>query len=273
MTIVVNIVVPEGIVFTADSRQTYTNRRGDVRVGSDYGRKLFPLGPRAAAVCWGWAFLHGRNIHSHVNDYKVTLGDKSPTVEEMAKGLGEYLNQQYKTHLEKGYDKPVEAGNYAMALLIGGYDVGQKSGKVYEVYVPDGESYLRRTTDESPGAGWRGNNVVISRLIKGFDPRLRELPGISPELTKALDESKLDYNVDYWSMPLQDAVDLATFLVHTTIQMLRFSDGISMQPGASANCGGPIDIAVVEPNQGFAWVQNKELRGERATSLISNSET
>jgi hypothetical protein len=273
MTIVVNIVVPEGIVFTADSRQTYTNRSGDVRVSSDYGRKLFPLGPRAAAVCWGWAFLHGRNIHSHVNDYKVSLGDAIPSLEEMARGLGQYLTQQYNTHIEKQLDKPVPQGNYALALLLGGYDHGDKSGKVYEIYVPNGEYYQRRTTDQSPGAGWRGHTLVISRLVKGFDPRLRDLAGVGEELTKALDESKLDYNVDYWSMTLQDAVDLATFLVHTTIQMQRFSDGISMQPGASANCGGPIDIAVIEPNQGFVWVQNKGLRGERASSVIANSET
>lgn len=273
MTIVVNIVVPEGIVFTADSRQTYTNRRGDVRVSSDYGRKLFPLGPRAAAVCWGWAFLLGRNVHSHVNDYKVSLGEAAPTVEEMARGLGQHLQRQYAAHLEKGFDKPVEQGNYALALLVGGYDPGDQSGKVFEIYIPDGECHLRRTTDQSPGAGWRGHTLVISRLIKGFDPRLRELPGLAPELVKELDESKLDYNVDYWSMTLQDAVDLATFLVHTTIQMQRFSDGVAMQPGASANCGGPIDVAVVEPNDGFAWVQHKGLQGERASSVSLNSET
>lgn len=273
MTIAINITVPEGIVFATDSRQTFTNARGDVRVGSEYGHKLFQLGPRVAAVTWGWAFLLGRSIHSHVNDFLVTLNDHPLSVEETAKRLGEYLNQQYQADIERGYNKPVAEGNYALALLVGGYDPGDKAGKVFEVYVPGGECYLRRTTDQSPGASWRGHIVVVSRLIKGFDPRLADLPGVTPELMKELDEAKLEYNIDYWTMTLQDAIDMAIFLVHTTIQMQRFSDGIVMFPGASANCGGPIDIAVIEPNENFRWIQRKTLRGEKSTALMMNSET
>lgn len=115
--------------------------------------------------------------------------------------------------------------------------------------------------------------MVVSRLIKGFDPRLVDLAGATPELRKELDEGKLDYNVDYWAMTLQDAVDMASFLVHTTIQMQRFSDGVIMFKGASATCGGPIDIAVIEPNQDFRWVQVKTLRGERSSAVMTNAET
>ena len=259
MTIAINIAVPEGIVFAADSRQTFTNAKGDVRVSSDNGQKLMQLGPRAGAVTYGWAFLLGRSIQSHVTDYKLSLGEKIPPIEELAKGLGEYLTKQYNEHIEKKFDKPVPDGNYALALLVGGYDVGDKNGRVYEVYVPKGEYYLVRATVDKVGSGWRGHTSVIARLLKGCDGRIRDLPGFTPELGKGLDESKLDYNVDYWSMPLQDAVDFATFLVHTTIQMQRFSDGILLKPGDSANCGGPIDVAVIEPNEGFRWVQRKNL--------------
>lgn len=273
MTIAVNIVVPEGIVLATDSRQTYTNARSDVRVSSDYAQKLFQIGPRAAAVTYGWAFLLSRNIHSHINDYKVSLGDKAATVEELAKGLGLYLTEQYKQHVAKEFDKPVADGNYALALLVGGFDAGDKTGRVFEVYVPSGEYYLVRSTDEKVGAGWRGQSTPITRLLKGYDTRINELAGFSPELDKSLTEAKLDYIVDYWSMTLQDAVDMATFLVHTTIQIQRFSDGTRMAPGAPANCGGPIEIAVIEPNNGFQWIQHKAIRGERISAMDSNSET
>jgi hypothetical protein len=43
VTIVINLTVPEGIVFAADSRQTFVNEGGDVRVSSDFGAKLFQL--------------------------------------------------------------------------------------------------------------------------------------------------------------------------------------------------------------------------------------
>ena len=273
MTIAINVAVPEGIVFAADSRQIYTNARGDVRVGSDYGRKLFQLGPRAAAVTYGWAFLLGRSIGSHVNDFKVSLGNRRPSVEEMVQGLGQYLQQQYRLSLEKGYAQPVPQGNYAVAALVGGYNEGEKSGQVYELFVPEGEYYLVRKTSESPGISWRGQTQIIGRLLKGYDPRLRELPGFTEDLGKSLDGAKLDFIIDYWAMPLQDAIDLALFCVRTTIEMQRFSDGINLAPGASASCGGPIDVAVIEPNEGFRWVQNKSLRGERPTTLVAESET
>lgn len=273
MTIAINLAVPEGIVFAADSRQTYTNARGDVRVGSDNGRKLFQLGPRAAAVTYGWAFLLGRSIGSHVNDFKVSLGNQQLSVEDMAKGLGQYLTQQYRQSIEQKYGQPVAEDSYAVAALVGGYNEGEKSGQVFEVYAPNGEHYAVRKTNDSPGISWRGQTLVIGRLLKGYDPRLRELPGFTEELGKSLDEAKLDFSVDYWAMPLQDAVDLALFLVRTTIEMQRFSDGINMAPGAPASCGGPIDVAVIEPNDGFRWIQNKSLRGEYATIIGTNSET
>ncbi len=273
MTIAINIVVPEGIVLAADSRQTFTNARGDVRVSSDNGQKLFQIGPRAGAATYGWAFLLGRSIASHVADYKISLSDQIPPLEQLAKGLGEYLLKQYNEHIEKKFDKPVPDGNYALALLVGGYDAGDKNGRVYEVYVPKGEQYLVRATVDKVGSGWRGHTTVIGRLLKGFDPRIRELNGFGEDFDKALGEAKLDYNVDYWSMPLQDAVDFATFLVHTTIQMQRFSDGILLKPGDSANCGGAIDIAVIDPNEGFKWVQRKTLHVSTTGGMMNVSET
>lgn len=273
MTIAVNVAVPEGLVFAGDSRQTYTNARGDVRVSSDNAEKLFQLGPRAAAVTYGWAFLVGRNIHSHVNDFKNSTAVDALKVEDLAKSLGKYLSEQYKTHIEKEYDKPVEKDSYALALLVGGYDAGDKTGKVFEVFVPGEEATLVQTTDDNVGAAWRGHTLVIGRLLKGYDPRLRDLAGFSPELTKTMEDSPLDYLIDYWTMTLQDAVDLATYMVHTTIQMQRFSDGIRMAPGVSANCGGAIDVAVIEPENGFRWMQHKILHAPHPHQVLMNGET
>lgn len=272
MTIAINIAVPEGLVFAADSRQTYTNARNDVRVSSDNAQKLFQLSPRHAAVTYGWAFLCNRNIHSHVNDFKTMVSPDLKT-EDLAKALAKYLTEQYKAHIEKEFDAPVADQNYALALLVGGYDAGEKDGKVYEIYVPGEEAHLVQSTDARVGAAWRGHTLVIGRLLKGYDPRLRDVKGFDEDMTKALESSPLDYLIDYWSMTLQDAIDLGTYLVHTTIQMQRFSDGIRIEPGTSANCGGAIDVAVVEPEHGFVWLHHKALHAPHATRIITNSET
>ncbi|MGN6109652.1 MAG: hypothetical protein ACTHU0_31380 [Kofleriaceae bacterium] len=44
--------------------------------------------------------------------------------------------------------------------------------------------------------------------------------------------------LNLWTMPLQDAIDLAVFLAHTQIEMDRFLPGLPA-------CGGPIDVLVL----------------------------
>ncbi len=43
MSLVINTTTPEGLVIAADSRQSYRNRKGISRIGSDTARKLFRL--------------------------------------------------------------------------------------------------------------------------------------------------------------------------------------------------------------------------------------
>jgi hypothetical protein len=259
MTIVVTVTVPEGMVFAADSRQTYTNARGDVRVNSDHACKLFKIGSHVMAATWGWAFLDGRSIYSHIKDFNVGLEGQKLTVEETTRQLGQYLHRQYQAGVEQGLATPVSENTFAVGLMVGGYDPGSHYGRTYELYIPEGEYYERQSTDRKPGLSWRGYPIVINRLIRGYDYRLLDLAGVTPELRQALDASPLEFNIDYWGMTLQDAVDLATLLVQTTVQMLRFSDGIQMAPGGSVTCGGPIDVAVAEPNEPIRWVQSKTL--------------
>ena len=51
-------------------------------------------------------------------------------------------------------------------------------------------------------------------------------------------------------MPIQDAIDLARFLVDLTREFSRFI------PGAPT-VGGPTDIAAITKHEGFKWVQRK----------------
>jgi len=272
MTFIINITVPEGIVFAADSRQTFTNQRGDVRVSSDYGHKLFQITPRVAGMTAGWSFLDGRSIHSHIQDFRLSLKNQDLPVEDIVRRLGETLTSLYQADVDKKLADPVAEDSYAVVMMVGGYDPGGNQGKVYEVYAPKGEYYLRRTTNESPGSAWRGYTPVVARLLKGYDPRLRDLDGFTEQLGKTLDDGALGYLIDYWSMTLQDAVDQALFLVHTTIQMQRISDGIGMAPGSSADCGGEIDVAVIDSLQGFQWIQCKQLRARLPGQLSIRAE-
>lgn len=52
------------------------------------------------------------------------------------------------------------------------------------------------------------------------------------------------------AMPVQDAIDLAKFLVDLTCKFSRF------MPGA-ATVGGPIEIAATTKHEGFKWIRRK----------------
>jgi hypothetical protein len=54
------------------------------------------------------------------------------------------------------------------------------------------------------------------------------------------------------TMPIQDAIDLARYLVEVTIGFTKFS--ILKQPKA---VGGAIEIAAITKHEGFRWVQRK----------------
>lgn len=52
------------------------------------------------------------------------------------------------------------------------------------------------------------------------------------------------------AMPIQDAIDLADFLVTLTKMFSRFS------PGAPS-VGGPTEIAAITKHEGFKWIKRK----------------
>jgi hypothetical protein len=60
---------------------------------------------------------------------------------------------------------------------------------------------------------------------------------------------------------VQDGIDYAAFLIRTTIDMQRFSDGTIGDPGLIPACGGPLQILVVERGR-TVWVAEPELRAE-----------
>ena len=55
------------------------------------------------------------------------------------------------------------------------------------------------------------------------------------------------------TMPIQDAIDLARYLVEVTMGFIKFS--IGKQP---KTVGGTIEIAAITKHEGFRWVQRQQ---------------
>lgn len=63
-------------------------------------------------------------------------------------------------------------------------------------------------------------------------------------------KKNFEINLAQSSMPVQDAIDLAEFLVDTTKGFFRFKLGAD-------TVGGDTDIAVVTRHEGFKWIKRK----------------
>jgi len=107
MTLAINTTTPEGIVLATDSRQSYRNRKGMARIGSDNASKLFQLNDRIGVAIAGLAFLpeNGvpKNISKFVELFKRTDDIEKLDVNEAAEKLHNFFNEKYnwKVQLEK----------------------------------------------------------------------------------------------------------------------------------------------------------------------------
>jgi hypothetical protein len=141
-------------------------------------------------------------------------------------------------------------------MLVSGYSSGQFFPEQWLFSIPGSTKpeTIRPDVDGKPsfGANWYGLSDAIVRLHHGRDDqlivKLAEHFKVSKEEIMELTK-ELQYPVYFNGMPLQDAIDYATYLVNVAIGRFRFVIGAPL-------CGGEIDVAVITPNQ-FTWVNRK----------------
>jgi hypothetical protein len=99
MSLAINTTTPEGIVLAADSRQSFRNRKGMARIGSDNASKLFQLNKRIGVAVTGLAFLPEdgvmKNISKFIEQFKRETDVEKLNVEEAAEKLHYLFNKKY----------------------------------------------------------------------------------------------------------------------------------------------------------------------------------
>ena len=65
--------------------------------------------------------------------------------------------------------------------------------------------------------------------------------------------TRLEYPIPFQVLPLQDCVDLATFLIRATMSAQRLAVAVR-------GVGGPIDVAVITRTKGLDYVKQKTVR-------------
>ncbi|MDQ3386929.1 MAG: hypothetical protein M3475_04900 [Actinomycetota bacterium] len=165
----------------------------------------------------------------------------------MSNYLGEFERSEYKPPL---------------SFLVGGYSAGERLAEAYHVEIHEGgfcpqPQLVSGPDDADAQVFWDGQPEALNRLLAGYGTGLpdvlRQGLGVpDQQIVPAMNiiEQALEAPLVHAAMPIQDAIDLAEFLVNLTIGYSRFN------PGAPT-VGGPIEIAVITKHEQFKWVRRK----------------
>ena len=264
MSLGVVVKGPEGIVLAADTRITL-NAQGpqqqSLSVNFDNATKLLSFAAPhdcVGAVTYGTATIGRRTAHSFLPELEPMLGEERLTVLGYAEKLSEFFLSRWM-----GANMPGEVPpNGGMNFIVGGYGVGEPYGDVFLFNIPRSPTPEPRNQGNSFGMTWGGQLAIASRLIHGYDPNLPSLMENGLNIPKEEIQEfcqninpQLEYRIPYDVLPLQDCIDLAAFLIRTTITAQNFAIGVR-------GVGGSIEVAAITRTGGLQWVQKKDLRGE-----------
>lgn len=267
MTIAVSIKVHDGVVLASDSATTLVNGQGDVLNVYNNANKIFSLykGRPIGGMTWGAGSIGHASIATLAKDLRRrfmgfdaenlswALGP-GYTMEEVAHSARRFFYEElYVPAFQDAAVKP------EFGFLVAGYSAGADLAEEWR-FKTDASGVcpppeLVRPT-EGVGISWAGQPEAISRLLNGFGPELSQVlvdlgvpaADVGPAIAQIRDRLGLQFAVA--PMPIQDAIDLGGFLVHTTIQFCRFNPGPD-------TVGGPIEIAAITKHEGFRWVKRK----------------
>jgi 20S proteasome alpha/beta subunit len=162
-----------------------------------------------------------------------------------------------------------------LTCILAGYNP-DNSHNVFEIDIPGEVKEYRNSKIKGRefGVNWIGQGDVLARIVLGYDKRIGNLP-LFQQAYKDLGEiavnqqlTGLEYIIQWGTMTLQDAIDFCKLAIETTSAIQRFSDGVVNDPGDMPGVGGPIDVAVITPHNGFVWVHKKYIRlGEQVIDL------
>ena len=270
MTIAIAVQVHDGVVLASDSASTLIdstlNPPDNIINVYNNANKIFNLvkGLPIGAVTYGAGSIGTSSISTLAKDLRRRLSGKdkdhmdwhlnpdSYTIKEVAERAQKFLFEE----TFKGLPSP----NPAMFLgfLVVGYSAGASLSEGWLVEIKDGESPSAVPVIAQGEAKLQcgGEPEVFSRLVLGHSLKLRDA------LVKGgVDKANVDNVINglraemhiglvEHPMPIQDAIDLAEFLVTTTSTFTRFKRG-------AATVGGPIESAAITKHEGFKWVRRK----------------
>ena len=256
MTICTSVKVRDGLVLGTDSMSQITgaNASGQVEVLQTYSnaRKLFQVGRLPIGVMsYGTGNIGNRSIQGLMSDFQ-----RREEAEGGVKAVAESLFSFFKVVYEAQFSSLPAEQRPSLGFYVAGYSEGKAFAEEWEFLFPVDNEVPPVRPDTEFGSSWRGIHAPISRLYKGFDPYIPQAlsaAGLGDDLIERVIDVMREFEstVVYAGMPVQDAINFTAYILRTTIGYDFFQVG-------PPSCGGPLQVAVILPNDGFRWVEKPE---------------
>lgn len=251
MTVCVAIKVNDGIVFAADSAVSLGTNTSQGPIVSNVwknGLKVFNLHRKLPIVGMfaGLAHFGPVSINYLAKDLRIILEEKIPDNTYDFKKVVDHAHKFFKDSYQKSQSNTTSP--HSFEFWIGGYDSQIQNGEIWKFDIQQGKfnKPVQLVSPQVPDQIlWGGQGQAISRLLLGHDPLIPQTFKLDP--SQFLD---LQTPLVHSTMPLQDAIDLANFLVDMTKTYFAFL------PGADI-VSGDTDIATVTKHEGFKWINRK----------------
>jgi len=271
MTIALALKVNDGLVLAADSATTVVNYEKDTAVTKveniyNNANKIINLhkGLPVALMTWGLGSADGRSVINLAKELRSRLEGKENdyidwelksdkySIEDIAGLTKTFFHDEVLSKVKQEEFKLSEMG-----LLIAGYSSGNKQAEAFSL-TTNGIKAVgpSRQLEYDAQAYWAGQPEFISRVFLGMSSKMGEALknlGVSEDQIPAvLTSIRQQTMVQLLSapMPIQDVIDLADFLIDSTIKFTRYIPGDN-------TVGGPVEIASITRHEGFKWIKRK----------------
>ncbi len=229
MTIIVSVKINDGVVLAADSAATFFS--GQVYV---HAEKIVNLvkGLPVGVMVTGHGGIGSESITTILKDLRRRLSGRDHIWREWTVDPDDYDIESI-AHRLATLLREKDLSHTSMHLRVAGYSSDRPLPEIWDLVAIDGvlgaPSLLRG--EDQWGVNWEGQREALDRLILGIPAGVDEaLEKGGCDRTLALQyirgavgSGHLYNHVVLPAMPIQDAVDLARYLVETTIGFVRYS--------------------------------------------------
>jgi hypothetical protein len=259
MTVLISVKINDGVVMAADSASSFASgmvyRHADKIVNLWQG---LPIG----AMVTGAGGIGNESIDTLLKDLRRRFNGEDEARRDWALDPTCYTLAQVANRLRTFLFEEkaaAYAGEVWTRIRLCGYSAGRPLAEVWEVLLlgPNSPAPTQVQGEQDFGIRWDGEYEALSRLIFGLGTGFEDAAatsGLTPEAAREL-HAKLSpalFELLFVeAMPIRDAVDLARFLVETTIGFVKFSIA------RPKTVGGSIAIAAITKHEGFQWVERQ----------------